>query len=96
MRKFTFISTLTAFTLSLTAPSLVQAETVEGTIQRIDEGKNILRLSDGNSYTLPGEFDYSLLGEGMKVLIFYDIAGDVRYISDIEPEGMELPLETEE
>jgi len=88
------IITVLAFLVCL--PLSAQAESVEGTIQRINEAKNTLRLSDGNSYQLPGEFDYSVINEGMKVLVFYDVAGGSRYISDIEPEGMELPQDIQE
>jgi len=94
-RKFNIIS-LVAVPVLLAASSVaVRAEMVEGTIRQIDERGNMLRLSDGKNYKLPGEFDYGLLSEGMKVVVFYDVAGGERYISDIEPEGMEFGEETE-
>jgi len=96
MDKKLSIRIITALVFLVCLAVSVRAESVEGTIQRINEAKNTLRLSDGNSYQLPGEFDYSVLKEGMKVLVFYDVAGEQRYISDIEPEGMELPQDINE
>jgi len=68
-----------------------KADSIEGVITRIDASTNIVRLDDGNNYTMPGEIDYSLIREGMKVLLFYDIGGDnQRYVSFIEADGLDL------
>jgi len=68
-----------------------QADSVEGVITRIDTGASIVRLDDGNNYNMPGEIDYSLIREGMKVLLFYDIGGDnQRYVSFIEADGLDM------
>jgi len=68
-----------------------RADSIEGGITRIDATANIVRLDDGNNYTMPGEIDYSLIREGMKVLLFYDIGGDSqRYVSFMEADGLDL------
>jgi len=67
------------------------ADNIEGVIARIDRQANIIRLDDGNNYQMPMEVDYSLIREGMKVLLFYDIGGDnKRYVSFIEADGLDL------
>jgi len=67
------------------------ADNIEGVIARIDRQANIIRLDDGNNYLMPIEVDYSLIREGMKVLLFYDIGGDnKRYVSFIEADGLDL------
>lgn len=83
MRKLAFIS----FIAALFMPAIAYADSVEGLITTIDSSTNTLELSDGYTYKLPGEFDYTVIHEGMKVLVFYDNDGPNRYVTDIEPEN---------
>lgn len=66
-------------------PIAAFASNSQGRIEIIDETANTIILSDGITYQLPGEFDYSVLSKGMKVLVFYDKDGENRYVTDIEP-----------
>jgi len=73
------------------------ADSIEGVITHIDSTANIVQLDDGNNYLMPGEIDYSLIREGMKVLLFYDIGGnDKRYVSFLEADGIDLDNVTDE
>jgi len=81
IRKLLSIATFSCFFLPIAA----FASNSQGRIEIIDETANIIILSDGITYQLPGEFDYSVLSEGMKVLVFYDRDGENRYVTDIEP-----------
>lgn len=82
MRKLALIGCVMAFLF----PALANAEDAEGTITSIDENANTIVLDNGKTYSLPGEFDYSVLNEGMKVIVFYDAQGANRYVTDIEPQ----------
>jgi len=81
MRKSAFSGIIAAFLLQGTA----LADSAEGTIETIDTAANTLILTDGKIYSLPGEFDYSVIKTGMRVLLFYDVDGSGRYVTDIEP-----------
>jgi len=77
--------------LTMIVPHAAHADSVEGVIARIDATTNTVQLDDGNQYLMPGEIDYSLIREGMKILLFYDIgADDKRYVSFIEADGLDL------
>jgi len=80
MRQAIFASITATFLLSGTA----LADSTEGTIQAIDMTENTLILSDGKIYRLPGEFDYSVIKAGVRVLLFYDSDRSGRYVTDIE------------
>ncbi|EJF90519.1 DUF1344 domain-containing protein [Bartonella tamiae] len=82
MRKFAYIS----FFIASLFPVFAHADDAEGTITAIDQNTDTIFLDNGISYKLPGEFDYSVLNMGMKVIVFYDAQGDNRYITDIEPQ----------
>lgn len=82
MKKLALIS---VFAASL-FPALANADDAEGTITAIDQTANTIVLDNGKTYNLPGEFDYSVLNEGMKVIVFYDAQGNNRYVTDIEPQ----------
>jgi len=87
MRKTIIAATIATAMVSHAA----LADSIEGVITRIDASANIVRLDDGNNYTMPGEIDYSLIREGMKVMLFYDIGGDnQRYVSFMEADGLDL------
>jgi len=93
MRKSLLIGTIATVMFSHAA----LADSIEGVITRINGAANIVRLDDGNNYIMPGEIDYSLIREGMKVLLFYDIGGDnQRYVSFVEAEGLDLDSLDEE
>jgi len=93
MRKGMIIGAISA----LFFPCSALADSVEGVITRIDTDANIVRLDDGNNYLMPGEIDYSLIREGMKVLLFYDIGGDnKRYVSFMEADGLDLDAAADE
>ncbi|AQS41087.1 MAG: Hypothetical protein BHV28_03720 [Candidatus Tokpelaia hoelldobleri] len=81
IRKLLSIATFSGLLL----PMAAFAGNSQGRIEMIDETANTIILSDGLTYQLPGEFDYSVLSEGMKVLVFYDRDGENRYVTDIEP-----------
>lgn len=83
MKKLAIFCTV----LALLLPVSAFADSAEGVIINVDAGNNTLTLDNGITYDLPGEFDYSVLVAGMKVLVFYDAQGNKRYISDIEPEN---------
>ncbi|WP_297322868.1 DUF1344 domain-containing protein [uncultured Bartonella sp.] len=82
MRKLVFTGLLAIFL----CPVFAYADDVKGTITAIDENNNTIELDNGKTYDLPGEFDYSVLNEGMKVIVFYDTQGNNRYVTDIEPQ----------
>lgn len=82
MRKLVFGGLLAIFLY----PAFAFADDVKGTIIAIDESNNTIELDNGQTYDLPGEFDYSVLNEGMKVIVFYDKEGNNRYVTDIEPQ----------
>lgn len=82
MRKLIFIGLLATFLY----PAFAFADNVKGTITAINESNNTIELDNGKIYDLPGEFDYSVLNEGMKVIVFYDTEGNNRYVTDIEPQ----------
>lgn len=82
MRKLVFAGILATFLF----PALAFADDVKGTITVIDQDNNTIELDNGKTYSLPGEFDYSVLNEGMKVIVFYDTEGNNRYVTDIEPQ----------
>lgn len=59
------------------------AESLTANIVMIDTQMNSLLLSDGHSYELPEEFDFTTIHKGMKVTICYDIQDSNRYITDL-------------
>lgn len=83
MRKLLLLSVLSVMLFPFSA----FADSAKGTITKVDPTASIMQLTDGNDYTLPGEFDFSVIREGMKVTVFYDKDGTNRYVTDIEPEG---------
>ena len=50
----------------------------------MDEGTQSLKLDDGNTYKLPGEFDYTVIAPDMKVTVIYDVNGEEKLVTDIE------------
>ena len=79
-------ATLVAMTL-LAAISAVPAlaDNADGTIKSIDKDKATGTMTDGKTYDLPGEFDYTSIKPGMKVFITYEKIGNERYVSGIDP-----------
>ncbi len=80
MKKLAFLIAALVFAL----PHTAQADEVEGKIVSVDEGTQSLKLDDGNTYKLPGEFDYSVISADMKVLIVFDVNGEEKLVTDIE------------
>lgn len=64
--------------------TVAMADDVEGKITGINKDQETITLDDGKIYKLPGEFDYSVISKGMKVIILYDEADDTRFITDIQ------------
>ena len=64
--------------------TVAMADDVEGKITGINQDKETITLDDGKTYKLPGEFDYSAINKGMKVIILYDEADNTRFITDIQ------------
>ncbi len=64
--------------------TVAMAEDAEGKITGINKDSETITLDDGKTYKLPGEFDYSAINPGMKVLIIYDTVDDTRFITDIQ------------
>jgi len=64
--------------------TVAMADDAEGKITSINKDSETLSLDDGKTYKLPGEFDYSAINKGMKVLIIYDMVDNTRFITDIQ------------
>lgn len=82
MKKYALFS----LGLALFLAPCAYAEDASGTITAINEATNTFVLDGKQTYTLPGEFDYSVLHTGMRVLVFYDVQNEQRYVNDIEPQ----------
>lgn len=80
MKNLAFLIAAMIFAL----PHTALADEATGKIVSIDEGKQSLKLDDGNVYKLPGEFDYSVITKDMKVLVVYDLSGKDKMVTDIE------------
>ena len=80
MKKLAFFFAFFLFAL----PHVAQADEAEGTIVSVDEGTQSLKLDDGNTYKLPGEFDYTVIAPDMKVTVIYDVNGEEKLVTDIE------------
>lgn len=72
------------FVIASAFSTIAVADDAEGKIVSINQEQETLTLDDGMTYQLAGEFDYSSLKSGMKVLIIYDVANDTRYVTDIQ------------
>ncbi len=60
------------------------ADDAQGKITNIDADNSTITLDDGKVYKLPGEFDLSVIEEGMKVTLMFDVVDKERFITDIE------------
>ena len=49
--------------------TVAMADDAEGKIMSINKDSETLSLDDGKTYKLPGEFDYSAINKGMKVIM---------------------------
>lgn len=76
---------LAVFTLMLTPffAGTALADDAEGKITNINEDTETITLDNGKEYHLPGEFDYSAIEQGMKVIVTFDLVDNIRYISNI-------------
>lgn len=57
---------------------------LEATIASIDKAGESLSLDDGQTYRLPGEFNFDGLSEGTRVYVFYREEDGERHIVDLE------------
>ncbi|TFF24962.1 DUF1344 domain-containing protein [Jiella endophytica] len=57
-------------TVAMSIPAV--AEETDGVIESIDQERAELRLSDGQIYHLPPDFDYDAVVQGMMVVVIYD------------------------
>ncbi|MCE7027514.1 DUF1344 domain-containing protein [Jiella avicenniae] len=57
-------------TVAMSIPAM--AEETDGVIESIDPEHAQLRLSDGQVYNLPPDFDYDAIAKGMIVVLIYD------------------------
>jgi hypothetical protein len=80
MKKMAFLIAALIFAL----PHTAQADEATGIIVSIDESNQSLKLDDGNTYKLPGEFDYTVIAPDMKVMVVYDVSGEDKIVTDIE------------
>lgn len=60
---------------------------VDATITTIDEKALTLTLSDGETYTVPAEFDFEGLSKGVKVSVFYTVVNGKRIVNDLQVDG---------
>lgn len=68
--------------LALSAGAAKAAED-EGRIARIDTEAQTITLDNGNTYTLPGEYDAANLSEGTDVVIAYETVDGENLVTDI-------------
>ena len=57
-------------TVAMSIPAM--AEETDGVIESIDPEHSQLRLSDGQIYNLPPDFNYDAIAQGMAVVLIYD------------------------
>lgn len=79
--KRLLIAALTPFLL---LASNAMAEEAQGTIEAVNTSNYTMALDDGKTYTLPAEFDISLIGEGMRVALAYDDVNGALMVTDME------------
>ncbi|MBP0616621.1 DUF1344 domain-containing protein [Jiella mangrovi] len=61
-------------TVAMSIPAM--ARETDGVIESIDRDRSELRLSDGEIYHLPPDFDYEAVAQGMMVVLIYDAADE--------------------
>ncbi|MCQ0989054.1 DUF1344 domain-containing protein [Jiella sp. LLJ827] len=59
-------------TVALSIPAM--AAESDGVIESIDPERSQIKLSDGEVYDLPPDFDYGAIAQGMMVVVIYDEA----------------------
>lgn len=81
-----FLLALVFAAASLMAPlsAAAQSGDVEATIVNVDKGAFTLELDDGQSYAVPGEFNFEGLEAGVRVLLFYTVIDGERVVDDLE------------
>ena len=80
MKKLAFLIAALVFAL----PHTAAADEAQGKVVSVDEETQTLKLDDGNTYKLPGEFDYSILTKDLKVVVVFDVEGSDKIVTDIE------------
>lgn len=79
--KRLFLAAIASLALSAGA---AMAEEAEGTIETVNVDSYTMALDNGQTYTLPAEFDISLIGEGMRVALAYDDVNGELVVTDME------------
>jgi len=77
-----------AIAVSLLSGTFAHAQSadVEATITKVDMKGLKLTLSDGNTYSVPAEFDFEGLEKGVKVSVFYTNENGERVVNDLQVE----------
>lgn len=73
-----------AAALLFVSMSAALAADAEGEIKSINTEKLTITLDNGEEFKLPGEFDVSVLHQGMEVLVAYDQVGGEKLITDMQ------------
>ncbi len=63
---------------------LAASNDVEATIQAVNVDNLSLVLDDGQTYSLPAEFNFDGLESGVKVIVFYTEVDGKRVVDDLE------------
>ena len=68
-------------TVAMSIPAMARES--DGVIESIDQERSELRLSDGEIYHLPADFDYDAVSQGMMVVVIYDSATEQSHLKAI-------------
>ncbi len=60
------------------------ADDADGTIESVDTDEGTIKLSDGNTYKLPGEFDPEQLKKGAEIFLVYQVVNGENVITDMD------------
>jgi hypothetical protein len=80
MNKLSFL--IAGFVFAL--PHTAYADEAQGKVVSVDEDSQTLKLDNGATYKLPGEFDYSILHKDMNIIVVYDVEGNDKIVTDVE------------
>ena len=61
-----------------------QSADIEGVISSVSTDDLTLKLKDGTVLTVPSEFNFEGLENGVKVYVFYTQEGDQKVVNDLE------------
>ena len=68
-------------TVAMSIPTMARES--DGVIESIDPERSELRLSDGEIYHLPADFNYEAVAQGMAVVVIYDSADERPHLQAI-------------